>query len=96
MSSRQSVGIVENKIIDFNETGSMHMSNEFNNNERFNPKENQRKMTAKVEKPMKDIQLRTQQKSRQPQQLNEPKNNQILQSIPSCQASDSRDTFNYS
>lgn len=36
MSSRQSVGIVEGKM-DFNETGSMHMSNEFSNNERFIP-----------------------------------------------------------
>ena len=45
MSSRQSVSIAGGDKIDFNETGSMHMSNDYSNNERFIPIENNRKLT---------------------------------------------------
>ena len=54
------MGISEKKI-DFTETGSMHMSNEFSNNERFIPIDSStRKM---IDKHANDIQLRSSQKS---------------------------------
>lgn len=57
------MGIGADKI-DFNETGSMHMSNDYSNNERFIPIDNARKISDKHDllvknKVTNDIQLRT-------------------------------------